>query len=209
MNIAIIGAGNVGSALAQSLTRGGHTVTVADRDPRDAQAAAPEAGGTAAHSNVDAARDAEAVILALPFAAIEGVVREIGDVLDGKILIDPTNRVDFDDPVSTFDGSSNAEQIQAMAPNARVVKAFNTAFASRQAEPEVDGMAADGFVAADDEAAKAAVLDLVRSIGFRPIDAGPLGMARALEAMALLNMTLQVRNEWPWQAAWKLIGPTG
>ena len=65
------------------------------------------------------------------------------------------------------------------------------------------------FVAGDDVDAKAAVLDLVRSIGFRPIDAGPLAMARALEAMAVLNMMLQIRNNWPWQAGWKLVGPTG
>jgi 8-hydroxy-5-deazaflavin:NADPH oxidoreductase len=209
MKIAIIGAGNVGSALAASATRGGHTVTVADRNPEKAREVAQAAGASAAQSNADAVREVDAVILALPFAAVEDTVREAGDALDGIILIDPTNRVDLENPVSTFEGNSNAEQIQEMVPNARVIKAFNTAFASRQSDPQVDGMAADGFVAGDDEDAKAAVMDLVRAIGFRPIDAGPLGMARALEAMALLNMTLQARNNWPWQSAWKLIGPTG
>jgi len=67
----------------------------------------------------------------------------------------------------------------------------------------------DGFVAGDGADAKAAVLELVRSIGFRPVDAGGLGMTRALEAMALLNVTLQIRSNWPRQACWKLIGPTG
>lgn len=209
MKIAIIGAGNVGSALATSATRGGHDIVIADRTPEDAQSVAQAAGARAAASNAEAIREAEAVIFALPFAAVEDIVREAGDALDGVILIDPTNNVDLENPVSTFEGTSNAEQLQAMAPNARVVKAFNTAFASRQENPEVEGMAADGFVAGDDEEAKAAVLALVESIGFRPIDAGSLGMARALEAMALLNMSLQARNNWPWQMAWKLIGPTG
>jgi predicted dinucleotide-binding enzyme len=96
-----------------------------------------------------------------------------------------------------------------MAPSARVVKAFNTAFAARQENPTVDGVQADGYVAGDDEDARKQVLDLVGSIGFRPIDVGGLGMARTLEAMGLLNITLQIRNNGPWQAAWKLIGPIG
>ncbi|MBI2318436.1 MAG: hypothetical protein HYU75_15925 [Betaproteobacteria bacterium] len=88
-----------------------------------------------------------------------------------------------------------------------MIKAFNTAFAARQAEPTVDGIPADGFVAGDDETAKAQVLELVGSIGFRPIDVGPLAMARALEAMAILNISLNVQNGWPWQSAWKLLSP--
>ena len=89
-----------------------------------------------------------------------------------------------------------------------MVKAFNTAFASRQADPVVEGVALDAFIAGDDDQAKQAVAELAASIGFRPIDAGPLVMARALEAMALLNIMLQIRNNWPWQAGFKLVGPT-
>jgi predicted dinucleotide-binding enzyme len=89
-----------------------------------------------------------------------------------------------------------------------VVKAFNTALASRQADPVVDGVALDGYLAGDDDQAKGTVAELVDSIGFRPIDVGPLVMARALEALALLNIMLQIRNNWPWQAGFKLVGPT-
>jgi predicted dinucleotide-binding enzyme len=71
----------------------------------------------------------------------------------------------------------------------------------------VNGYKLDGFVAGDDEAAKKEVLEFVKSIGFRPIDAGPLAMARALEGMAALNILLQVKNNWPWQNGWKLAGP--
>jgi 8-hydroxy-5-deazaflavin:NADPH oxidoreductase len=53
------------------------------------------------------------------------------------------------------------------------------------------------------------VLELVASLGFRPIDAGPLSMSRALEGMALLNIALNMTNGWPWQTGWKLLGPTG
>jgi 8-hydroxy-5-deazaflavin:NADPH oxidoreductase len=137
------------------------------------------------------------------------VLAEAGGALDGKVVIDTTNRVDPAAPGSTLDGTSSAEQIQARAPGAKVVKAFNTAFASRQADPVVDGVALDGFLAGDDDQAKRTVTELVDSIGFRPIDVGPLVMARALEALALLNIMLQIRNNWPWQAGFKLVGPTG
>lgn len=113
------------------------------------------------------------------------------------------------DPGSVLDGTSASEQIQALASSARVVKAFNTVFASRMAEPSEDDVQLDAYVAGDDEEAKRSVLELAGSIGFRPIDAGPLSMARVLEGMALLNITLQIRNGWPWQSGFKLVGPTG
>src|SRR5207244_12513011 len=89
-----------------------------------------------------------------------------------------------------LDGSSVAEHIQKKAPQAHVVKAFNYAFASKMADPKVDGKRLDGFVAGDDEQAKQKTLQFVESIGFRPIDAGPLAMARALEGLASLHINL-------------------
>ena len=64
-------------------------------------------------------------------------------------------------------------------------------------------------MAGDDEDAKAAVLELVEDIGFNPVDAGGLAMARHLEGMAWLNISLQMKNGWSWQAGWKLVGPEG
>jgi 8-hydroxy-5-deazaflavin:NADPH oxidoreductase len=90
---------------------------------------------------------------------------------------------------------------------ARVVKSFSTAFASRMADPIVDGQAVDGFVSADDEAARARVLRLVAELGFRPVDAGPLAMARSLEALAWLNIYLNMSHAGSWQAGWKLVEP--
>jgi 8-hydroxy-5-deazaflavin:NADPH oxidoreductase len=90
------------------------------------------------------------------------------------------------------------------------VKAFNTAFAARQADPMVSGgLRVDGYVAGDDEDAKATVFGLVEAIGFNPVDAGSLAMARHLEGMAWLNISLQMKNSWSWQAGWKLVGPEG
>jgi 8-hydroxy-5-deazaflavin:NADPH oxidoreductase len=209
MDVAIIGAGNVGKALAGSLARTGNSVTITAKDAEHAQAAADQTGARSAKSNQEAVEGAEAVILAVPNDAIGAVLDDLGDELGGKIVIDVTNRVNLDDPGSVLDGRSNAEHIQSRLPAAWVIKAFNTAFSVRQSDPVVDGMPADGFVAGDDEEAKRAVLDLVEAVGFRPIDAGPLVMARALEAMGLLIISLQVRHGWQWQNAWRLIGPMG
>ena len=104
---------------------------------------------------------------------------------------------------------SNAELIQEMARGAHVVKAFNTVLAAHQADPILDGIQLDGFVAGDDAGAKQKVLEYVRSLGFRPIDCGPLAMARALEGMGALNISLNMANSWPWQSGWKLLGPSG
>ena len=205
MNIGIIGAGNVGQALATASVRAGHVVTISSATAEEAGRVAAAVGATAAASNRDAVADADAVILAVPFDAVNAIVDELGAALDGKVLIDVSNRF----APEQLDGPSNAEQAQAMAPNARIVKAFNTILASHQADPIIDGIQLDGFVAGDDAAAKQQALALVASLGFRPIDAGPLAMARALEGMGTLNISLNATNGWPWQSGWKLLGPTG
>ena len=209
MKIAIIGAGNVGKALASSATKAGHSVTVAASDPDHAEAAAKANNCQAADSSTDAVKDAELVVLAVPASKVDEVVDSLIPELDGKVIIDVTNRFDEHDPAATLDGTSVAEHIQKKAPKAHVVKAFNYAFAAKMADPQVDGTKLDAYVAGDDQHAKQKALDFAESIGFRPVDAGPLGMARALEGMGILNILLQIRNNWPWQSGWKMVGPTG
>jgi len=203
MRIAIIGAGNVGRALAASLTRAGHDVTITAAHPEHAREAATETGATAGSSNAEAARRAQVVVLAAPATSIGRIAGDMGSSLDGKVVIDVTNR-----PTPTADGvaTSIAEELQDQIPAARVVKAFNTAFASRQANAEVGGIAADGFVAADDSTAKQTVLEVVESIGFRPVDAGSLASARTLEGMAWLNIQRNMAGG-TWQDAWVIVGP--
>jgi len=203
MQIAIIGAGNVGRALAASLTRAGHDVTISAAHPEHAEEAASQTGATAADSNAAAAKEADLVILAVPAQALDRVSGELGPTVDGKVVVDVSNR-----PTPSPDGAptSIAEELQSKMPTARVVKAFNTAFASRQANPTVAGIAPDGFVAGDDAAAKQAVLDVVESVGFRPVDAGSLASARTLEGMAWLNIQRNVAGG-TWQDAWVLVGP--
>ena len=210
MNIAIIGAGNVGKALTGSAIRAGHSVTVSSKNGESARQLAEETGAREAASDQEAAEAADVVILAVPYGAVDEVLGDVGAALAGKVVIDATNPIKADYSGLATDGTSGAEEIQAKAPGARVVKAFNTAFAARQADPKVaGGLRVDGFVAADDADAKATVLGLVEAIGFNPVDAGGLAMARSLEGMAWLNITLQMNNGWSWQAGWKLVGPDG
>jgi predicted dinucleotide-binding enzyme len=203
MRIAIIGAGNVGRALAASLTRAGHDVTITAEHAEHATEAASQTGATAATSNVAAASGAQVVVLAVPAQSIGQIAGAMGSSLDGKVVIDVSNR-----PTPSPDGAATsiAEELQDRIPAARVVKAFNTAFASRQANAEVGGIAADGFVAADDSTAKQTVLEVVESIGFRPVDAGSLASARTLEGMAWLNIQRNMAGG-TWQDAWVIVGP--
>jgi hypothetical protein len=208
MDVAIIGTGNVGGALARSLSKAGHSVTVTSTTPDQAEALAMEVGGRAVGSNREAVKAGEVVIPAVYYEPLQPVLDEIRDLLDGKILVDVTNRMDEKNPGLVVDGTSNAEKIQARAPNAKVVKAFNTALASRQADPNVNGVPIDGYVAGSDEVAKKTVLELVGSIGMNPVDAGPLEAARNLEAMGALIIGLNMQGG-SWANAWKILEPTG
>jgi NADPH-dependent F420 reductase len=201
MKVAIIGAGNVGKALASSITRAGHDVTIAAKHPESAREAAQAVGATPAPNSTAAVADAEVVILAVPYTGATGeVADEIRDGVAGKTVVDVTNPLKPDYSGLATD-SSAAEEIQDRLPEASVVKAFNTIFASNQANPTPE---IDGYVAADDEKAKQRVISLVESIGFTPLDVGPLRAARFLEGMAFLNIGLNAQNGWSWTSAWKL-----
>ena len=202
MKVAIIGAGNVGKALATSFTRAGHEVTISASTPESAREAAAATGATAASSNVAAATDASVVILAVPYVgAGADVAGQIREAVAGKTVIDVTNPIKPDFSGLATSDSSGAEEFQRLLPAAHVVKAFNTIFAANQANPTTD---IDGYVAGDDAKAKATVMGLVESMGFSPVDVGPLSAARHLEGMAWLNIGLNASNGWGWTSAWRL-----
>ena len=208
MQIAIIGAGNVGGALATATVKAGHDVTLAATDAAKLAQTAAASGASAAASNLDAVRDADLVVLAVPHAAVAGIASELRDSLQGKVVVDSTNPLNetFSDLVTT--GRSAAEELQDALPGVPVVKAFNTIFAGRHGNPTEVGPPLDAFIAADDADAKAKVGELAGSLGYRVIDAGSLRMARSLEEMAFLNISLNAANGWVWQSGWKLVGPT-
>lgn len=192
MNVAILGAGNVGTGLARVLSSTRHGIVLAGRDAAKTRAAA-DAAGSGAHpvqaaTIADAVALADVVILALPFDAAEALAREYG--FADKVVIDPTNPVkaDFSGLEFGFDTSA-AERIATAAPEARVVKGFNTLFAQVYEQgPDMGGTPAPAFFAADDDAAKQTAMRLAQDAGFDAVDAGPLSNARYLEPLAYLNI---------------------
>jgi predicted dinucleotide-binding enzyme len=204
MNIAIIGTGNVGQALGASFVRAGHTVTFAAQDAEKTARVAETAGAAAATSPAEAAAAADLVLIAVPWGPAEGVAREIAGSVVGKIVIDATNPLKSD--YSGLATENGAEQLAALLPGARVVKAFNTLFASVQANPDTHGTTVDGLYATDDETAKETAAELIASIGLRPVHVGPLAAARELEALAWLNIRLNMIANGDWQSSYVLVG---
>ena len=165
----------MGSALQRGLERAGYEVRSAGHDEKKVR---------------ETGTFGEVVILAVPFGAIDETVRELGDTIQGKPLIDVTNAVGKDMQLAVGLSTSGAEELQRKAPAAKVVKCFNTVFAQHQDSGHVAGEQITAFAAGDDAAAKSAALDLASSIGFDAVDAGPLKNARWLEALAVENIQL-------------------
>ena len=186
MNIGILGTGSVATNLAIGLSNGGHSVKLGSRQPQGKTAPAKNVSvGTQA----DAVKFGEAVILAVPFSAVKETVDAIGpNAFKGKTLIDATNV--FPQPPGWGASTSGAEETAKLVPGAKVVKAFNTAFANTMSTGKVGSSKLLGLVAADDAAARKTVLRLAADLGFDPVDAGPLSSARYMEAMALMNIRL-------------------
>ena len=206
--IAIIGTGNVGSAIGASAERAGYEVVFAGRDTGKVQAAAEAAGASAAASVREAVAAADIVVLAVPYTAVAAVAAQIAPVAAGKIVIDPTNPLKPDySGLSTGPDASGAEELARLLPESRIVKAFNTIFAGNTAHPDAFGFQLDSLFATDDDAAKDAVCGLSTSIGFRPIHVGPLAASRELEAMAWLNIRLQLISNGNWNTAYALVSP--
>lgn len=208
MRIGIVGAGNVGGSLAAAAIKAGHEVVIAASSPASAQDKASETGATAAANLTDAASGADVVVLAVPHGAVDTVVSQLGAALDGTVVVDATNPLNDTYTDLTTAGVSAAERLQQRLPAAMVVKALNTVFASRYADPTENGEPLTALLASDDAVAKESVSELLLSLGFRPVDAGSLRMARALEEIAFLNITLNATNGWPWQSHFALVGPT-
>jgi predicted dinucleotide-binding enzyme len=221
MIVTIVGAGRLAEGVAVRVLAGGHRLRIVDSEPGKAEAliaalAARSArtwGSEGPISSLNVATVAEAiagadvVVLALPYPEGRAVAREQGAALSGVTVVDTCNPVDFStfDSLLTSPGMSAAEEIAVASPTARVVKAFNTTFASVLVAGWVGGMPVDVFLAGDDPAAKAQVAALVRDGGMRAVDTGPLRRARELESFQLLHMTLQGPLGLDWASAIKLL----
>ena len=188
MQIAMIGAGRVASALGARWGATGHTVVYGVRDPDD-----PKYAAVGAAAAIPAAvRGADVVVLAVPWDAAESVARSLdpGDA----VVVDATNplstRAGAPDAGPEQAGKSGGELVAAWTGSTRVVKAFNTTGSANMTDPAYPGGRPAMFLAGDDTAAKECVSALAAEIGFDAVDAGPLAAAQDLEHLAALWIRL-------------------
>ena len=176
--IGIIGKGHVGSALERGLRRAGFDVRAVGNDAKAVR---------------ETAKAANVVMIAVPFGAIDDVLRELGGAIDGKIVVDVTNALTPDYQLALGYSTSGAEELQKKALKAHVAKAFKTVFAANMDTGQVKGERLSAFVASDDDDAKKTVLEMARAIGFDAVDAGPLRNARLLEPLGYFNIQLGMK----------------
>jgi predicted dinucleotide-binding enzyme len=188
-NVTIAGAGNVGSALARNLARHGLDVQLAASDLASAQAAAIAIGDRVrAVELATLAARVDALFLAVPATAAPAVLETARGLPAGTIVVDCTNPLRWDDgPVHTPppEGSMTAH-LARRYPALRLVKAFNTFGAEFHEHPALGSAAADLYLAGDDDGARRSVAELARTLGFDPVDVGPLRNAAHLESLAIL-----------------------
>lgn len=194
MKIAILGRGIVGETLGSRWAGVGHTVVFGSRSP----AAADEL------FHAEAVQSADVVVLALPWAAMSAeFLAELN--LGERVVIDCTNPIaaDFSGLVPVEEGSG-AERVAKVAPDAKVVKAFNTIGVNIMANPSFGTTKATLLIAGDDTSAKATVKSLAEELGLQPEDAGPLSMSRYLEAQAWIWISMAMKFGYGREIAFNL-----
>jgi predicted dinucleotide-binding enzyme len=176
MRIAMIGKGNVGTALGKGLVAKGHEVRYGHRDRSEPVEPVTQWG--------------EVIILAVPYREAGNVAKVISPYAIDKVVIDVTNALGADGRLMLGFETSAAEEWQRLLPKAKVAKAFNYVFAKNMTSGKLSDQPLTAFVAADDPVAKRTVIGLAKDLGFDPIDAGGLKASRYLEPMAMLLIDL-------------------
>ena len=191
MKIGVIGAGNVGTAIAKRLVPRGHQVMLSySRDLGQLQAKADAFGATVG-TPAEAARFADVVAISVPWSSIDDALEKAGD-LTGKLVWDCTNALRPDlSGLAIGTTTSAGEVIQQRVPGAKVVKAIPP-FAEllHSDDPTLKGTPAGVFVCGNDVAAKAAISELVAQLPAAIVDAGPLENARYVEPAGFLLVRL-------------------
>lgn len=212
MNVSIIGTGSMAKGIGYRLVAGGNSVTVFGRDAVKTKALADELskaakpGAAVSAAKIGDSIHDEVIVLAMWYSGNLEIAQQYSGQFAGKIVVDISNALN-----NTYDGltiapdTSAGEQVASLLPKSKVVKAFNTTFASTLVEGKVAGQPLDVLIAGNDESAKATVANLVKAGGLIAIDAGPLHRARQLEALGLLGITLQGPLNLGFASAWKLI----
>jgi predicted dinucleotide-binding enzyme len=209
MRVGILGSGLMGAKLGTILARAGHEVVFSyARSEQKLKMLARDAKGKArAGTPREAAREADVVLLAVHWSRIEDVLNQAGD-LSGKVIVTcslPMN--DDSTELVVAHTSSGAEELAEMIPKARVVAAFQTVpsevlFGVYEARHK--GSRPSLVYCGDDESGKGVAAELIRDVGFDPVDAGPLRIARYTEPFALLVAQLAYEGKGGPELAYRL-----
>ena len=208
MEIAIIGAGDVGGTLGRLWAKKGHQIMFGVRNLQGHNVLnliRSIGSGVKVGTIGEAASFADVIVLAIPWKAVEETIKSAGD-LSGKILIDPTNPIKADLTGLIIESSTSAaEEIAKWAKDSKVVKAFNSIGAKTLDNLQFGLVRADAFICGDDFKSKTVVKKLATEIGFDTVDAGPLINARVLEYLALLWIHLAYNQQMGPNIAFKLL----
>ena len=197
--VAVIGAGNIGGTLARKWAGAGHHVTFGARDPQKSTLTglADEIGARATTIG-EAIRANEAVLFAIPGAAMAETVPAVAADLDGKIVIDATNNV-------RGEVMHSAAAIAEAAPSASYFRAFNSLGWELFEEPTVGGTQADLFYCGPEGEPRATVERLVADVGLRPVWVGGPEEVETVDGVLRLWFTLVVKRGLGRRLAFKMI----
>ena len=205
-SIAILGLGRVGQTVAASLKKSGWVIHFGSRAPQTAKGRLrPELADCKVTTLSDAVAASPIVLMAVPWQASMDTIQSVSQ-WKGKIVIDCSNPLNakFDGLCLGFDTSA-AEQIAQNLPHCTVLKTLNTASTDMMAHPTMHGEPAAMFYCGGTPEAKQSVAKMLSDIGFEPVDAGPLKMARYLEPLAMLYIEMAVRGGYGSQWGLKLL----
>jgi len=191
MKVGVIGAGNMGSAFARRLSASGYEVLLTSRNIDEAKKVVTDVGEKARAVRIEQlAGEVDLIVAATPYQQQANALRAVGNAA-GKVIIEISNPLTPDmSGLAIGHTTSAAEEVAKQIPGARIVKAFNTIFAEVLGRRTPGSARVQVFYAGDDENAKKIVRQLVESMGFEAIDAGPLSNARYLEPLGMLNIYL-------------------
>jgi predicted dinucleotide-binding enzyme len=193
--IAVLGSGSVGGGLGTRLSHSGFEVKFGVREVNDkVKGLLGRTKGATAGTHEEAVAFGDVVFMAVPGNVAVEVTKRLAKPLAGKVLVDCNNALTWKDgPVwAPPPEGSLAQALAKAAPDARVIKGFNTFGAEFHADPNHAGAPAQVFFAGDDADAKKTFADVATKGGFRPVDAGPLRNAGVLENLAILWIHLAV-----------------
>ena len=185
MKIGVIGSGRIGSTIGGLWVKAGHEVMFSDRDPEQVKRAIDGLGSRARAGSVqEAVAFGDAILIAVPYAALPAIRDQVGAQLKGKVVIDPNN------PVPSRDGEMGAQAKEkgagvstaSLLPGARIVRSFNSwgyTTMAREANRPAPRMALP--VASDDAGALKLGMQLVSDAGFDPVNAGSLAASKAFD----------------------------